>query len=302
MENKYFIITVDTEGDNLWTWHNGEKIKTDCAKYLPRFQALCEKYSFKPVYLTNYEMAINDDFVDMAKQCLAKGTCEIGLHLHAWNTPPEYIINAKYDGNPYLIEYPFEVMKEKFDYLYNLIRQRFGVEPVSHRAGRWAMDERYFKILEDYGIRIDCSYTPGINWRSSKGANIGGSDYSLVAGGISMVGKIIEVPMSVCRTKISYNGGFLKKIKILLKGKNTWLRPAVSSLSEMQYVLDMSIKKYGFADFMLHSSELMPTGSPYFPTEQSIESLYKNMEALFAYAREKGYKGILLKDICYENK
>ena len=55
--NKYFIITVNTKGDNLWNWHLGDDITTYNAKYILRFQNLCEKYNFIPVYLTNYEMA-----------------------------------------------------------------------------------------------------------------------------------------------------------------------------------------------------------------------------------------------------
>ncbi|MDR8263551.1 deacetylase, partial [Acinetobacter baumannii] len=53
MHNPAFLITIDTEGDNLWQKH--DSITTENARYLPRFQQLCEKYGFKPVYLTNYE-------------------------------------------------------------------------------------------------------------------------------------------------------------------------------------------------------------------------------------------------------
>lgn len=49
-----------------------------------------------------------------------------------------------------------------------LIREKFGFVPVSHRAGRWAMNREYFRLLHKYGYKIDCSYTPGINWRQSK--------------------------------------------------------------------------------------------------------------------------------------
>ena len=55
MAKPAFIITLDTEGDNLW--ESGPVITTQNTRFLPRFQALCEKYSFKPVWLTNYEMA-----------------------------------------------------------------------------------------------------------------------------------------------------------------------------------------------------------------------------------------------------
>ena len=38
---KYFIITIDTEGDDQWNWKYGSKITTENVKYLPRFQKLC---------------------------------------------------------------------------------------------------------------------------------------------------------------------------------------------------------------------------------------------------------------------
>jgi hypothetical protein len=37
-----FLITIDTEGDNLWS--RPRTITTRNAHSLPRFQALCEKY------------------------------------------------------------------------------------------------------------------------------------------------------------------------------------------------------------------------------------------------------------------
>lgn len=65
MNKPAFIITIDTEGDNLW--QNHRVIKTENARYLARFQALCERFGFKPVWLTNYEMAIEPVFIEFAR-------------------------------------------------------------------------------------------------------------------------------------------------------------------------------------------------------------------------------------------
>ena len=65
---KYFIITVDTEGDNLWAYKEGDPITTNNAEYACRFQDLCNKYVFKPVWLTNYEMACNDKFMSLCRR------------------------------------------------------------------------------------------------------------------------------------------------------------------------------------------------------------------------------------------
>ena len=65
---KKFLISIDTEGDNLWKWQVGDIVTTENAKYLPRFQSLCEKYGFKPTYLTNYEMAMDSFFIEYFKE------------------------------------------------------------------------------------------------------------------------------------------------------------------------------------------------------------------------------------------
>ena len=82
----YFIITIDTEGDNLWS--KPKNITTENAKFLPRFQKLCESYGYKTTYLVNYEMACSNIFKDFGLEVLSKNSGEIGMHLHAWNSPP----------------------------------------------------------------------------------------------------------------------------------------------------------------------------------------------------------------------
>lgn len=75
---KNFIVTVDTEGDNLWAWRPGEEITVENTKYIPRFQGLCEKYGFCPVYLTNNEMIESDEFCAFLKQKHLKRNVKLG--------------------------------------------------------------------------------------------------------------------------------------------------------------------------------------------------------------------------------
>ena len=131
-----FIITIDTEGDDLWSWKEGMEIRTENIRFLPRFQQKCEEYGFKPVWLTNYEMIESPNFVEFISDVEERGTGELGMHLHAWNSPPFYDLQGNCPGNPYLIEYPYEIMSEKIRYITDLIFKRTGIRPVSHRAGR----------------------------------------------------------------------------------------------------------------------------------------------------------------------
>ena len=82
MPKPYFIITIDTEGDNLWA--RPELVTTENVKFIPRFQALAEKYGLKSTYLTNFEMANSKKFQEFGLKVVREGTGEIGMHLHAW--------------------------------------------------------------------------------------------------------------------------------------------------------------------------------------------------------------------------
>jgi hypothetical protein len=297
-----FIITIDTEGDDLWTTSRGSReITTHNAAYLPRFQSLCERFRFKPVYLTNYEMVMSEVFVEFARDVLARGACEIGMHLHAWNSPPlEPLTDDDFFYHPYLIEYPEPVMKEKIKTLTRLLEERFDQEMVSHRAGRWAFDDRYAAMLLDEGYRVDCSVTPGINWCGNLGdpRGNGGSDYTafpdrpyfLSPPNISVPGNgaLLEVPMTTRlsglyrRARWAYRTPLLRSVVNRLSPRLAWMYPAQSKLDAMLQVARRA-RTDGAAhvEFMLHSSELMPGGSPSFRNASDIERLYERLEILF---------------------
>ena len=159
------LITIDTEGDNLWG--RPRSITTVNARYLPRFQELCSRHGLKPTYLTNYEMAVCPVFTSFAHAAQRDGAAEVGMHLHAWNSPPlDRPLTSDDDGlHPPLIAYPAEVVRAKVDYMTALLEDTFGVDIVSHRAGRWGLDCTYVEALIANGYKVDCSVTPHMHWR-----------------------------------------------------------------------------------------------------------------------------------------
>ncbi len=304
--DKYFLISIDTEGDNQWNTQKG--ITTENAKFLPRFQELCEKYDFKPVWLCNYEMVEDSFFVDYMKAKQDEGKCEIGMHLHAWYTPPEYNLNKINDQRDYLIEYPEEIMRKKIQTMTNLIEEKFGIAPVSHRSGRWAMDSRYFKLLSEFGYKVDCSVTPHVNWGGNPGSTgRPGTDYSRCPEMPYMFSKeLLEIPVTIRnmhffdKDKVKNVYTALRELRNMLTGIQQWLRffditsgYGVNKLLEAAVLDDVLL-------FMVHSSELMPGGSPAFPDEAAIEKLYAMLEQCFSYAYNHGYKGITMRE--YYNK
>lgn len=294
---KFIIVTVDTEGDNLWDWTTGKEIETKNSKFLVPFQDICEKYRFYPVYLTNYEMAMDDYFADFARKKATQGLCEIGMHLHAWNTPPEYTLSGEYSGNPYITEYPRDVIKEKHVYLKKLIYDRIGAEPVSYRSGRWATSIDLFSVLDELGFKVDCSVTPGII-HAAPGVTVScANDYrKAMRLPYNVQGNLFEVPMTT-RVRRTLRGNNLKrKVINTLRGQRIWLRPALHTKDEMCALIDIvKNEETDYLMFMIHSSELMPGGSPYCKTSEDVEQFLKKLDDMFAYVKDFG-EGILLKD------
>jgi hypothetical protein len=68
----------------------------------------------------------------------------------------------------------------------------------------------------------------------------------------------------------------------------SWLRPHGGNLGEMMRILGRArLRGWAYVMFMLHSSELMPGGSPRFRTSSSIEAMYDDMDALFERAARR---------------
>ena len=303
----YFLITIDTEGDNLWA--RPRSITAHNARYIPRFQDLCDKYGLKPTYLVNYEIATCPDFVEFGKDIIKGNKAEIGMHLHAWNSPPFHkLTDDDYSHQPYLIEYPENVIVEKVKFITGLLEDTFGVKMLSHRSGRWAMNEFYAKTLMDLGYKVDCSVTPHVSWEGEKGNPdaAGGTDYTDFPVGpyfmddndIKKPGNtgFLEVPVTIRKDirkeSTLFKGRYIRKWlhpRLLFSGrrevKRYWLRPNGRNLDDMSKLIESAVRsKCIYAEFMFHSSELMPGGSPHFKDEPSIDKLYADLEQLFELA------------------
>jgi len=294
-----FIITIDTEGDNEWSRPN--PILTRNAAYLPRFQSLCEEFEFKPTWLTNYEMATSPEFVRFGRDVLSRRAGEIGMHLHAWSSPPlKPLTHDDHATHPFLIEFPAEVMAEKIGFMTELLQQQFGVKMLSHRAGRWAFNSTYAKLLDENGYLADCSVTPHVSWRRTLGdpKGEGGPDYRGFPSNAYFIdlenidrpgsSNLLEVPPTIIRSKLAdaapwmYEVRGVKRFAEQYSPPISWIFPNGSNVDRMIRCVRTAVSEHReFIEFVIHSSELMPGGSPRFLTNESIEALYVDLRVLF---------------------
>lgn len=300
------FITLDAEGDN--GWGRPDPITAENAKGVDRFQVFCEKYNMKPIYLATYEMAQDENFVTATKQKNHDGLCEVGMHMHGWNTPPIIpLTDDDLQHLPFIVEYPKEQIDEKVKNITKLLEDTFEENVVSHRSGRWIVDNDYLDVLVKYGYKIDCSVTPGLDWTCSIGDpnGNGGADYSKCSDTPHTInlphGKILELPMST--TKVGLYDNFVVNTLLNLfpksmqssriynglnARKTLMLRPSLRTKYRlMRFVKALKNRKdIEHVEFMIHTSEVYVGTCPHCHTEEELDALYDLMGEMFAALNE----------------
>lgn len=318
MSAPVFVITLDTEPDNEWS--RPRVPTTENARFVPRFHELCVQHGFPVTYLLTLEMAEDPFLRDYLRPRAAAGECEIGAHLHPWNTPPlTPLTDDDLRHHPYPFEYPPEVQRAKLQTLVSAIERHFEVRPVSYKAGRWGLDGTHAALLDELGFRVDTSVCPGVNWGPSRGAPTGrgGPDFStapllpyrLSSSDVCRPGTlgVWEIPPTIV---------FYSAIGRLVPGVQQLYRRVrrVRRLFDRQHLGAQWLRPYPYQtaarlrrvaalaraagapvlNMTLHSSELMPGCSPYNRTEASIEDLFRRVAEFLAAMRADGLDGLTL--------
>ncbi len=313
-----FVITLDTEPDN--EWGRPRVATTENAHFVPRFHELCAASGFKVTYLMTLEMAEDPFLRQYLQPRLERGECEVGAHLHPWNTPP--LVQVTEDDlrhHPYPFEYPPDVQRAKLQTLVAAIHRSYGVSPVSYKAGRWGLDGFHAGLLDEMGFRADTSVCPGVNWGPSKGdpkrsggPNFNGAathPYPLSSEDVRRPGalRVWEVPPTI--VFYSAIGRYLpgvrflyhryRRVRRLFDRKHLgsqWLRPYPHMTADRLARVVALARRSGapVLNLTFHSSELMPGGSPYNKTPQAIESLFRRLEGFFSFLRGEKVEGITL--------
>jgi hypothetical protein len=277
------VITVDVEGDNQWA--RPATVTTENARHLPRFHALCAAHGLKPVYLTTYEMATSPEFRAFARSVHRHGEAEIGAHPHAWTTPPHPDPRLAAAGmQPYLTQFDRDTMRAKIVALAQVLEDVIGEAVRSHRAGRWAFDAAYAHLLAERGFWVDSSVTPHVNWRrpSPSGADAAAPDYSgfpeipyfLDLDTIRGAGSsdLLEVPMTTSRITFERAGPAAPYFV-------RWMRPNGRNLRAILWLTRLVLAEARPCVVLaIHSSELMPGGSP---GVVDVEAFYRDLDVVF---------------------
>lgn len=311
---KYFIVTIDTEGDNQWDANLRHNTSLRNLREIPKLQKLFDRFRVKPSYLLTYPVANDKHGCSMFKEFLNESICEIGSHLHSWSTPP--ILDNEAKDASFLHWFPKSTQKEKFNTLHNVIMDNLHTEPKSYRGGKYSFDTNALEMLEEKRYLLDTSVTPFHNW-----SHIGGPDYvdsialpyflsrqDILKKGDSSV---LEAPVSIdfnrsmpdnlkrsiLRIPLKFHAqGILKKLGVC---KLIWLDPSFQTFSEMKRLIDLLLakKEDPCINLMFHSSVILAGGTPYNITDKDVSNFYNKLEAILEYLiKGRGVENLMPKD------
>ena len=320
MSRPSFLITVNVEADQLN--QRPFALTTENSKWLPRLQILCEEFGFVPTYLVSYEMASCPRFVEFGRDVLQRDAGEIGAHLHGWTCPPfRTLTEDDTFHQPYITDWDRGTMWDKLDCLTSKLEDQFEREIVTHRSGRWSLNNPYVRLLRRRGYKVDCSVTPFVSFRKVPGmpGGRGGSNYQTCPyneyfvddSNYRMPGEssLLEVPVTIrpiYKNRIAPASMYsLQRMSLTYVHRATkrlfpsvaWMRPTGSNLLTLfQLIEESELSEQNYIQIVLNSSDLMVGGEM-----KNEDALFGDIEQLFARASAL-FKGATMADFYDEQK
>lgn len=302
----YLIVSIDVEED-MPHWGIEETTTIRNLEGIPQLQELFDKYNIRPTYLLNYPYVSNGEAVKYFNSIIDK--CEIGAHMHPWNTPP--LTEEESKKNDYPSNLSYERQYDKIKTVTDALMDAFHKRPTSYRAGRFGFNEDTKDILIRLGYLVDSSISPMVSWRSQSGPcflNYRAKPFWLN----HSMDRILEVPVTIGLNrkvpeifeKVYLHIPRFTKIRGLLSKDYlnildlVWLYPALFSEREMVLLTDVMIKKrVNVFNVFFHSSEVKTGESIYTRTEAELKEYFRRLALFFDYAvNEKRMKSVTLSE------
>lgn len=302
-----YCVTVDTEEE--WDWASGYPTcppRVSNVTRLPAFQAICERHRAAVVYFVNHAVLNDPVATKVIQELAARPNVEIGLHIHPWNTPPLANTPSVPTRDSFLHNLPWGVASAKLDATLDAFAAA-GLTPTSIRGGRYSTSPEIQTHLRHRGVLADASVLPFTTWADDGAPDFRDRDPMPVRR-VTPAGAVWELPLTFGYTRrpfakwhavLSAAGtgpwkplravGLMDRLGIVRKAWLNLENPAYPDPAA--FVPVVAEEGLPFACFTLHSSSLLPGGSPYCPTQADVDRLLTRTEqCLSAAAAHAGWR------------
>jgi hypothetical protein len=304
------LFTVDVEED-MPGWRITDPITVQNVAALPRLAELCAELGVRPTYLCTYPTVTVPESAAILRLLMRRGDCEIGTHLHPWNTPPYQGVPGREGDERSQTYYQFELGRERFraklKTLHEAVGEVAGEAPRSFRAGRFGIDATTLSELIPLGYEVDSSVTPLEEHRADRGPDFRKAPqhpYRPDPDDITRPGDlpIVEIPVSVGFTRrlpglvqqayvhlprIARVRGLLSRDYLNLVDF-AWLYPVRFELETMKRIANTLVADGApVLNVFIHSSELVPGASGRVRTKANVEDSLARLAGILEHCLEE---------------
>jgi hypothetical protein len=296
----YLIITLDVEEEGLFSGsypRSGAGVAN--VAELARLEFVHQEFGFPLTLLATYPVAQDPAAREVLAAWQQERGAEIGVHLHPWNTPPftdlpgsEPIATAKL---------PLNLVGAKLTSLVDCLTEKFPEPPRSFRMGRFDWSPGLLKLLPGCGLRVDTSMVP-LTFKGDGTRNfLAPPDPFWLEAPVSPDSGLLEAPV----TMVPVWQGSAKavhRLAGLLPGNvgkailsryrfvgAAGIHPAWFPQFSMRLAASLHKRRGGrVLTLFLHSSELLPGGSPDFPDAAAVSRLVAKLRDFLAWLVKQG--------------
>ena len=299
------LVAIDTEGDNQWDVAARRHPTFENLYALDRLHTFFEQHGVRPTYVITYPVATDPRSCAVLRSLLARGTCEIGAHHHAWETPPCSADDVV--RHPYALSLPLRQFDAQLRSLSEAITAGTGVRPVSYRSGRFGFSASHVSSLERQGYLVDSSVAPLFNEAHKRGPDFVGAPlhpYFLSYDDATQPGTsdVLELPISAALNRrvpgwlerwygrLPWPYTTKRMLRLLGLARVRWLRPSYSSGDDMVALArELVDRGTPILNLLFHSSEAIVGGSPYNRTDIDLSAFFDRLSRVLTVAtRELG--------------
>ena len=236
-----------------------------------------------------------------------RGGCEVGTHLHPWNTPPFEAVRGRAGDERAHAYYQFELdsahFRAKLENLHRAVSELTGAPPRSFRAGRFGIDAATLRELIPLGYEVDTSVTPLAEHTADGGPDFRSAPQKAYRPARDDVRKrgdlpIVEIPVSVALTRrlpSALQAAYVRLPKLMhVRGLLSrdfldlvdfaWLYPVRFDLELMQKAARTLVDSGApVLNVFVHSNELVPGKSGRVESPAHVEQVFERLGGILAF-------------------
>jgi hypothetical protein len=296
----YLVITVDVEEEGLFSgsYPRSASGVANVAE-LQRLEFIPRQFGFPLTLLMTYPVAQHPAAREVLVSWRKNYGAELGVHLHPWNTPPFRDL-PQAEPIP-TAQLPADLLEAKLGTLVRCLTETFQQAPRSFRMGRFDWSPGLLQLLPRYGLRVDSSMVP-LTCKGDAPQNfLAPADPFWLDFPASPGLRLLEAPVTMVpvwarsapawhRLARLFSGKMAEAVLSRFRSMGAaGIHPAWFPRFSMRLAARLHRRRGGrVLTLFLHSSELMPGGSPDFPDAAAVNRLVAKLRDFLAWLVKQG--------------